>query len=142
MRMWHYLLLPYLPNSQLWLLSQKRECDKIWNDIKKDKKTNHILINYIWKYRTYKFQLATYYYLLQLEFKKRGYKFVDNYGLDDHEFYGSKPFYQHHNNRYLLQCFFNLQEKYDRGQKNFSEMEYFRLKEFVEKEIRSGSIYE
>ena len=48
MRLWHYKLLPYLPKGQL--LAQKRECDLIWKDIKNGKKTNHILINYIWDY--------------------------------------------------------------------------------------------
>ena len=37
----------------------------------------------------------------------------------------------HHNDRYLLQCFYNLQEKYDRGQQDFSKECYEKLQDFV-----------
>lgn len=45
------------------------------------------------------------------------------------------PFPKHHTDRYLLQCFYNLQEKYDRGQKDFDKDIYDRLEEFVKNEI-------
>ena len=69
MRLWHYELLSYLPNSQL--IAQKRECDLIWKDIAAGKQTNHILINYIWSYEDYKEQLTIYYWLLKKEFINR-----------------------------------------------------------------------
>ncbi len=37
--------------------------------------------------------------------------------------------YPEHNNRYLLQCYYNLQEQYDRGIIN--ELEWNRIKETV-----------
>jgi len=37
-----------------------------------------------------------------------------------------EPFKQHHNDLYLTICYYNLYEKYWRGQKNFTE-EQFRL---------------
>ena len=132
MRLWHYELLPYLPKSQL--LSQKRECDLIWKDLGKGKKTNHILINYIWEYEDYETELMFYYRMLYDEFVKRGFKF--NYhknsilvGIVDG--YYHKPFKKHHDNKYLVQCFYNLQEKYDRGQKDFDRETYLKLENFV-----------
>ena len=134
MRLWHYSLLPYLPKGQL--LSQKRECDLIWNDIARGKKTNHILINYIWEYEDYLKELSIYYRLLKDEFKRRGFNFRDNkysYQWIDEFAYPAltHPFKKHHNDTYLTQCFYNLQEKYMRGQKDFSQEEYENLKVFV-----------
>ena len=132
MRLWHRDLLPYLPKSQL--IAQKRECDLIWKDIANGKKTNHILINYIWEYKDYEIELGFYYRMLYDEFDKRGFKF--NYhknsimiGIVDN--YYRKPFEKHHDNKYLVQCFYNLQEKYDRGQKDFDRETYLRLENFM-----------
>lgn len=131
MRLWDWRMLPYLPKGQL--LSQKRECDLIWKDIANGKKTNRILINYLWDYEDYECQLANYYVLLEKEFRRRCYEFKFSKcaptGLLWHDIVKIKePFKNHHNNRYLLQCFFNLEEKYMRGQKDFSENEYTALK--------------
>lgn len=135
MRLWHYELLSYLPASQL--LAQKRECDLIWKDIANEKKTNNILINYIHEY-TYD-ELFEYYSLLADEFEKRGYTF--NYSpfiVDD---FMRKPnhrcFEKHHNHQYLVQCFYNLQEKFIRGQKGFTPEIYRNLEAFIRKEVNS-----
>ena len=129
MHLWHYRLLPYLPKRQL--LSQKRECDLIWKDIAKGKHTNHILINYIWEYEDYKSELSKYYLLLRQEFIKRGCKFNSLIPITDVE-ESWKPFERHHTQRYMWQCFYNLQEKWDRGQKDFSDREYLKLSLFME----------
>lgn len=132
MRLWNWQLLPYLPDSQL--LSQKRECDLIWKDIAKGKQTNHILINYIWKYEDYLKELSVYYWLLKEEFDKRGFKFnFSNNFVTKNVFYGYnyKPFSKHHDQQYLVQCFYNLQEKYVRGQKDFDRNTYIKLEQFV-----------
>ncbi len=135
MRLWHYQLLPYLPKSQL--IAQKRECDLIWKDLFNGKQTNHILINYIHNY-TYE-DLFEYYSLLADEFKKRGFKF--NYSEYITMDYCRKPshrcFVNHHNQQYLIQCFYNLQEKYVRGQKDFDYHTYMALSEFVRKEVNN-----
>ena len=132
MRLWHYKLLPYLPDSQL--IAQKRECDLIWKDISNNKKTNHILINYIWTYSDYIERLAAYYELVKAEFERRKFTFNDKYLIFQfiyrHTIKGN-PFPEHHNMRYLEQCFYNLQEKYDRGQKDFSWARYDDLDEYV-----------
>lgn len=132
MRLWHYKLLKYLPASQL--IAQKRECDLIWKDIAENKKTNHILINYIHEY-TYD-ELFDYYSLLADEFERRGFRFnYSQYIIDDYMRNTSHPFADHHNQQYLIQCFYNLQEKYVRGQKDFDYETYIALADFVRKEV-------
>lgn len=131
MRIWHYQLIPYLPKSQL--LAQWRELNSIFR-----KQDHHILINYIYEYP--KNDLKTYSCMVINEIHKRGYKI--NSMANFEAYFGSNilpapinniPFKKHHNDRYLLQCYFNLQEKYDRGQKDFSEDEYWNLYKIAEK---------
>ena len=131
MRLWHTLLLPYLPKSQL--LAQKRECDVIWKDIGRGVKTNHILINYVWKLDKPELEMSIYYAFLKKEFDKRGFKFNPSKYAKVMEYNSSlrNPFVCYHNNEYLKQCFYNLQEKYDRGQKDFDDETYDRLEYFV-----------
>jgi uncharacterized protein (TIGR02328 family) len=114
MRLWHYTLLPYLPKSQL--IAQKRECDLIWKDLFNGKQTNHILINYIWSYHQPDIELYQYYTMLADEFDRRGFKFnFSEYINEDYYRITLHPFANHHNNQYLIQCFYNLQEKADCG---------------------------
>lgn len=134
MRLWHYKLIPYLPNSQL--LAQWRELNSIFK-----KQDQHILINYIYEYP--KIDLFDYTQRVILEMEERGFKIKNwsNYA----SYFGTEcyisnhiiPFKKHHNERYLLQCYFNLQEKYDRGQKDFSEDQYWELYKIAE-EINRG----
>lgn len=128
MRLWHYKLISFLPNSQL--IAQKRECDLIWKDIREDKRTNHILINYIWQYEDFKERLMNYYWLLEKEFEKRNFTFKWNAPcfLEWEEY--EIPF-KEHNNRYLVQNYWNLAEKFDRGQRDFSKEKYDALTLYV-----------
>ena len=139
MRLWHYKMLPYLPKSQL--LSQKRECDLIWKDIANGKRTNHVLINYIWEYEDYEKELSNYYTLLEREFRNRGFKFRvherASYCIDIDV---PKPFIKHHTKQYLLQNFMNLEEKFERFQVDFARSTYLRLWNFVNEEL--GGILE
>lgn len=133
MRLWHWKILPYLPKSQL--LAQKRECDLIWKDIGEGRKTNHVLINYIWEYEDYKEELALYYDLLKMEFKRRGFNF--NYNPNSIvviDCNSHLPFYKHQDNRYLVECYFNLEEKQRRGQKDYDIKTFLELYTFVNNE--------
>ena len=62
--------------------------------------------------------------LIIKEFEKRNYE-IKNWENYDKYFWGvfcdrvKEPFKRHHTDRYLKQCLYNLQEKYDRGQKDF-----------------------
>ena len=119
MRLWHKDLIPYLPNSQL--RGQWSELGSIFKD-----EPNHILINDVYLYPTE--HLYAYAQLVINEFKKRGFKIKvwDNYNnyfkdIDTNEI----PSYGHifcdfHNEKYLVKCYFNLQEKFDCEQKDFS----------------------
>lgn len=63
-----------------------------------------------------------YYYVVKVaeEMEFRGIKYQHKY-LDEidvfcnHKYYDEYVNYPEHNNRYLTQCYYNLQEKYDRG---------------------------
>lgn len=124
MRLWHYKLIPFLPTSQL--IAQWRELNSIFK--KQDK---HILINYVYEYP--KEHLWRYSIMVAKEMLRSGIdiKKWDNYDLYfkdvQEEIIINNPFPRHHNDRYLLQCFYNLQEKYDRGQKDFSNKIYDEL---------------
>lgn len=125
-----------MPKSQL--LSQKRECDLIWKDLANGKKTNHILINYIWKYDDYEDELYCYYLFLKKEFDNRGYKFTFSknvFKLKNAYPMGCDfiPFGIYHDFKYLTQCYYNLEEKYMRGQKDFDNSTFIKLSNFYEK---------
>jgi uncharacterized protein (TIGR02328 family) len=133
MRLWHYKLIPYLPKSQL--LAQWRELNSIFK--KQDK---HILINYIYNYK--KSDLYNYSLSILLEMDIRGYKVksLDNY----YDFFGNiigtteiylDVFKKHHTKEYLLQCFMNLEEKFERFQSDFDRETYLKLWNFVNNEL-------
>ena len=133
MRLWHYKLIPFLPNSQL--VAQWRELNSIFK--KQDK---HILINYVYEYDVS--HLLSYTQLVLKEMHDRGFKTKSSENMFN--YFGEIRFItypikdifpNHHTDRYLQQCFYNLQEKYDRGQKDFSEEQYNQLEEFVIKEL-------
>ena len=122
MRCWHIKILPLLPRQQL--LSQLRECVAIAKDIYETGKTNHILINKIMDYPIEHFQ--EYCDMIIEEMNARDYK-VSQQTIDklskylNYQCYASfaNPelrkvlFKDWHTDRYLVQCLYNLQEKYD-----------------------------
>ena len=136
MRLWHHDLIMFLPNSQL--VAQWRELNSIYK--KKDK---HILINYVYEYSKRDLFIYSGLVIGEMISRKMKIKSWENYRnyfadliqdindgkINKNEYYD--PFKNHHTNRYLLQCFYNLQEKYDRGQKDFSKIEYNLLESFV-----------
>lgn len=129
MRLWHIDLIPYLPKSQL--LAQWRELNSIFK--KQDK---HILINYIYNYP--KKSLLIYSEQVAIEMKKRGYKIkLDNYW---HYFCGGycitkADLFKEHNKEYLTICYWNLREKYLRGQKDFTKEVWDKLDAFYKSQI-------
>ncbi|MDD3999618.1 MAG: pyrimidine dimer DNA glycosylase/endonuclease V [Bacilli bacterium] len=124
MRLWHYKLIRYLPRSQL--LAQWRELNLIFRQ-----EPSHILINYIYsdKYKDKK-DLLAYSNMVLKEMHSRNYRI--NYDNYENYFKGVfsniiNPFPDYQNDDYLIICFYNLKEKHIRGQKDFSENEYFQL---------------
>ena len=119
MRLWHKSLIDVLPRQQL--LGQWRECCCIASNIAKNGTPNHILVNKISSYPLSHFLTYTIDYVVS-EMKKRGYKVnVDKFWkhFSPGEAYEVPEFKElfdgWHNERYLNQCFYNLQEKFDCG---------------------------
>lgn len=119
MRIWHKELIEVLPRQQL--LGQWRELNSIYK--KQDK---HILINFVYDYS--KDDLLSYSIQIIGEMKFRGYKiklnnFQEYFGIKNPKEYQMAiykclsiiPFKDKMNDRYLKQCLYNLQEKYDCG---------------------------
>lgn len=142
MRLWHKDLIPVLPRQQL--LSQWRECCCIARNIAINGTPNHILVNKILDYPLGMF--TTYTRFVRDEMIRRGYNIskqalnnyrdninqcserLDNYNITE---YGplSMLYEDWHNNRYLKQCFYNLQEKYDCGA--IPEIEWQKIRDFM-----------
>ena len=132
MRLWHIDLIPYLPKSQL--IAQWRELNSIFK--KQDK---HILINYIYNYP--ECFLKYYSDAVIKEMQKRGIR-INSYDNYDNYFGDTKSYperFKEHNDEYLIICFFNLREKYIRGQKDFTKEIWDKLNEYCN--FRLNHIY-
>ena len=118
MRLWHYKLIPLLPNAQLKAMRYE-----IGDMVKQYPNIKNRLVSYANDYEAY--TLWSYFEDVLEEFDKRNIKHNSQYDnkikkivlnktknpLDLYNWYK----FNEHNDRYLKQCYFNLQEKYDRG---------------------------
>lgn len=123
MRLWHKALIRVLPRQQL--ISQWRECIAIARNIELYGLPRHGLVNKVMDYPISHLYLYT--DLVVLELMDRGYKvspvalkkFEDSMRNIDYDYDDiieeSELFKQWHNKDYLIQCYYNLQEKYDCG---------------------------
>lgn len=120
MRLWHKDLISYLPRQQL--LGQWRECCAIAKSIREKGTTNHMLVNRVMRYPLEHF--IHYCCVVYGECVVRGYRVnwdrIDDYFYDPIDplaeagrYVDTFPYW--HNDRYLMQCYYNLQEKYDCG---------------------------
>lgn len=118
MRLWHKDLISVLPDKQL--LGQWRECCAIASNIANKGTPNHILVNKIMNYpldHFYNYGVIVYCEMdlrgLKCDFKKFEHRFTYSTGtkIIDME----NIFAGWHNDRYLAQCYHNLQEKFDCG---------------------------
>lgn len=141
MRLWHYKLIPVLPNKQL--VSQWRECCAIAGEIAKYGSPRSPLTRKVIEYPTLHF--VSYTNRILAEMNKRGYKVSEKsylqFAMNMNE--GKKNFFDYkggliingnlftnwHNDRYLKQCYYNLQEKYDCGM--ISESEWQKIESLV-----------
>lgn len=118
MRLWHWQLINVLPREQL--VAQWREVSSIVGSIQLKGTPNHVLVNEVLNY-DYD-HLISYAYYVRSEMTRRGYKTMDKVWI---KITSLKPNWQliekedlfpnWHNERYLRQCYYNLEEKYDRG---------------------------
>ena len=118
MRLWHKDLISVLPDKQL--LGQWRECCAIASNIANKGTPNHILVNRIMDYPLEHFY--RYAELVSIEMERLGFdvdfrKFYDRMAELDFDPMNivstDELFKGWHNRRYLMQCIYNLQEKYD-----------------------------
>ena len=127
MRLWHKDLIPVLPRQQL--ISQWRECCCIAKNIADNGTPNHLLVNKVLNY--YPREFYAYTQSIKNEMKDRGYKVSeDAWGRFNKNFFEGRRhfdipyganidflpfdiFSDWHTKRYFLQCFYNLQEKFD-----------------------------
>lgn len=117
MRLWHFKLIPVLPRQQL--LGQWRECCLIAKELKEKGTPNHILVDPVINYASEHF--IAYCRMVSDEMRSRGYH-VNTSSLEQ---YLDRPFYVSctddqlfpgwHTDDYLRQCYYNLEEKHDRG---------------------------
>lgn len=130
MRLWHYRLIPYLPNQQL--IGQWREIHAIKGSIDKNGTPNHPLVNKVLEYPIEDFK--TYTEMVYNEMKKRGFEpkhenllKIRNWKSPHFSPMEYTPtnthelFFPWHSGRYLKQCYYNLQEKFDCGMINEEE---------------------
>lgn len=113
MRLWHKELVEFLPRLQL--ISQWRECCCIAKSISEKGTPNHILVNKITDYPMEHF--IAYTTLIRNEMRSRGYKcdtskfkkWMPDWDAFTINF--SDVFYDWHDDIYLRQCLYNLEEK-------------------------------
>lgn len=138
MRLWDYRLIPVLPNKML--VSQWRECIAIKRQWEKGT-LKHRLVSYVMDYDKCKFNYFV--ALVIREMEKRNIKYKESYAIEIREFCKSIVIhsnYPEHNDRYLKQCYYNLEEKADRG--IISEEEWKPIQNFWDKFIKEKSIEE
>ena len=132
MRLWHKKLIKVLPKQQF--LGQIRELTAICKDIQTKGKTNHILINKIMDYDLS--HLYTYCKLIEDNAKQRKIniteqtlnKWWNTFAIEERKIIDiTELFNNWHNHRYLIQCFYNLQEKADCG--GITENEFKLIKQ-------------
>lgn len=121
MRLWHYKLIPYLDKQRL--VAQLRECVAISKSIYEKGTPNHILVNKIMDYDLSEFRIYCNMVIYEM-ICNRNYtvstttikKLQDYIDFEiDIRVVENKIFKDWHNTRYLKQCLYNLQEKYDCG---------------------------
>lgn len=135
MRLWHYKLIPVLPNQML--VSQWRECIAIKRQWEKGT-LKHRLVSYVMNHS--KEYFIWYCEMVTLEMNQRKINYQHKY-LEEILRYcditnlemNNILYYPEHNNRYLKQCYYNLQEKYDRG--IIAEEEWQKIDEYYTREV-------
>lgn len=121
MRLWHYKLIPALPKEML--VSQWRECIAIKRQWEKGT-LKHRLVSYVKDYN--KDYFIHYVDMIINQLGARNIKYQSKYYEEIRDFcnpnhYIGGKFYPEHNDRYFEQCYFNLEEKHDRGIISYEE---------------------
>ena len=129
MRLWHYALLTFLPRSQF--LAQWRQLNSI-----DGKQEQHVLINCV--DACDKPHLYVYSHAVLAEMQARGYSIrsfdkMDAYFADaDLSDLPKRVFPEHHTFEYVTICYYNLYEKFLRGQKDYAAEQFALLQQYVQ----------
>ena len=134
MRLWHKDLISVLPREQL--VAQWRELSAIAGNILTKNTPNHILVNKVMDYSFNHF--ISYAYYIRQEMTKRKYRTMNSVWEkicsiceNDYNLLPMEEIYPDwHSNRYLEQCYFNLEEKYDCG--GITKEDYKKIREKCE----------
>lgn len=117
MRLWHKDLIPVLPKQQL--IAQWRECCLIAHEINDKGTPNHVLVNKVLNYpieHFYRYGRRIYNEMCRRGYDPNWFRFNKYFRMFlSAEYEQDAIFDTWHNDRYLTQCFYNLQEKYDCG---------------------------
>ena len=137
MRLWHKDIIDVLPRQQL--LGQWRELCCIASNIKSSNSPNHLLVNKILDFSWLHFK--SYCVNVIDEMRRRGYNVCEE-KLWKHRFWEETSYSEidmnslylgWHNTRYLKQCLYNLQEKFDCG--GITEEEWEKISKKFQKEL-------
>ena len=131
MRLWHIDLIPYLPKSQL--LAQWRELNSIFK-----KKDNHILINYVYGQdaELYAYTKKIIEEMFERRYSIKSYENFKNYFKEKELIVPEGDVrFKEHDDKYLTICYWNLTEKYIRGQKDFTDDVYEKIYDFYIRKI-------
>ena len=136
MRLWHKSLISVLPREQL--VAQWRELSAIAGNIIDKGNPNHILVNKVMNYPFNHF--ISYAYYVRKEMTNRGYKTMNKVwykiaSISDFDYNIlslEEIFPNWHTDRYFIQCFYNLEEKYDCG--GIDKEDWNKIIDLVEKE--------
>ena len=129
MRLWHKDLIPVLPRQQL--LGQWRDLCLIAKNISRKGTPGHMLVNQVMDYPLG--HLAAYADLVADEMRHRSYrvdftkfdKYLSEIDINGYPKTTADLFWAWHDDRYLKQCYYNLQEKADVGA--IPPPEYWRI---------------
>lgn len=113
MRLWHYELLPYLPDVQL--KGQWRECALIAHELKEHGTPNHLLVNKVTEYSVdhfYSYCVAVWSEMQKRRFTTTAQSMERARALDGKIVATNTLFDGWHNKEYLRVCMANLYEKH------------------------------
>lgn len=135
MRLWDYRLLDVLTDK--FIIAEWRECIAIKRQWEKGT-LKHRLVSYVMDYD--KKYFMSYVFDLCLEMDKRNINYKDKYYFEICEFCNWNGVldgdynYPEHNDRYLRECLYNLEEKATRGIINKEEWQkiYSKFKDFTD----------
>ena len=132
-RLWHYKLLPVLPDKMI--VAEWRECIAIKRQWEKGT-LKHRLVSYVKDYD--KGYFKTYVNKVIQEMTNRDIKYQQKYVDEFYDFgiegINSKYYvYEEHNDRYLKQCLYNLEEKADR--EIITKEEWQKIEDLFKEEI-------